>query len=101
MIDPAYVEVAEKTFDTHITFIIPVDPENGKFIYIGDRWNEGDLKNSRYIWLPMEFGQDDEIMLQWYDEWDLETLDGMFQVDINTELTEKVALGEKIGRAHV
>ncbi|HLR68851.1 MAG TPA: family 43 glycosylhydrolase, partial [Virgibacillus sp.] len=92
--DPSVGEGAATTFDSQSTFVIPVDPENGKFIYMGDRWNEGDLKNSRYIWLPMEFGQDDEIMLEWYDEWDLETLDGMFQVDINTELTEKVALGE-------
>src|SRR5690625_7930196 len=63
-------------------------------MYIGNSMNEVDVKNSRYNWLPMEFSQVDVIMLQWYDECDLETLDGMFQVDINTELTEKVALGE-------
>src|SRR5699024_10855875 len=48
----------------------------------------------RYVWLPLEFGQDDEIILEWYDEWDLETLDKMFRVEINTKLTDKVTLGE-------
>ena len=49
------------TFDSQPTFVIPVDPEAGKFIYMGDRWKKDDLADSRYVWLPIEFGKDDEI----------------------------------------
>ena len=61
---------------------------------MGDRWNKNDLANSRYIWLPIEFGDEDEIILQWIDEWKLDTLDRMGRVTINTELTQKVSLNE-------
>ncbi|RKL66990.1 hypothetical protein CR203_14010 [Salipaludibacillus neizhouensis] len=94
MSDPSVGEGASTTFDTQSTYIIPVDQENGKFIYMGDRWNQGNLTDSRYVWLPMEFGQDNEIILQWYDEWELDLLDSMFRVNINTELPERVSVGE-------
>ncbi|WP_197089514.1 family 43 glycosylhydrolase [Bacillus sp. SA1-12] len=92
--NPAVGEKASTTFDSQSTNVIPVDPENGKFIFMGDRWNKNDLGNSRYVWLPIEFGQDDEIILQWYDEWKLELLDRMGKVTINTLLPEKVAIDE-------
>ena len=44
----------ETTYDTQSTCVFPVDAENGKFIYMGDRWNAGDLSESRYVWLPVE-----------------------------------------------
>lgn len=94
MRDPSVGEGASTTFDSQSTFVIPVDPENGKFIFMGDRWNKDELQDSRYVWLPIEFGQDDEIILQWYDEWDLELLDRMFRVNVNTQLPEKTSLGE-------
>ncbi|MDL4843160.1 Ig-like domain-containing protein [Aquibacillus rhizosphaerae] len=95
MRDPSVGEGASTTFDTQSTYVIPVDPENGKYIYMGDRWNEGNLSDSRYVWLPIEFGQNDQISLKWYDEWNLELLDSMFKVEVNTELPEKVSIGER------
>ncbi|WP_299089702.1 family 43 glycosylhydrolase [uncultured Metabacillus sp.] len=92
--NPAVGEKASTTFDSQSTNVIPVDPENGKFIFMGDRWNKNDLSNSRYVWLPIEFGQDDEIILQWYDEWKLDLLDRMGKVTINTDLLEKVAIDQ-------
>lgn len=94
MRNPAVGEKASTTFDSQSTHVIPVDPENGKFIYMGDRWKKEDLANSSYVWLPIEFGQEDEMILQWYDEWDLSILDKMGRVTINTELPEKVTLDE-------
>ncbi|PMC37316.1 hypothetical protein CJ195_11170 [Bacillus sp. UMB0899] len=92
--DPSVGDNASTTFGSQSTYVIPVDPENGKFIYMGDRWNKNDLTNSRYVWLPIEFGDEDEIILQWYDEWKLDTLNRMGRVTINTELPEKVSLNE-------
>ncbi|MBB3108894.1 hypothetical protein FHS18_000946 [Paenibacillus phyllosphaerae] len=94
MRDPSIGNKASTTFDSQSTNVIPVDPAKGKFIYMGDRWNEGDLKNSRYIWLPIEFGQQDEIALRWYDEWSLADLDRMGRVTVNSSLPQKVSVGQ-------
>lgn len=94
MRNPAVGEKASTTFDSQSTHVIPVDPENGEFIYMGDRWKKEDLANSSYVWLPIEFGQEDEMILRWYDEWDLSILDKMGRVTINSKLPEKVTLGK-------
>ncbi|WP_257984318.1 family 43 glycosylhydrolase [Neobacillus cucumis] len=94
MRDPSIGDKASTTFDSQSTNVIPVDPKKGKFIFMADRWKASDLKDSRYIWLPIEFGQGDVISLQWYDEWKLDTLDRMGKVTINTELPEKVSVGQ-------
>ncbi len=82
------------TFGSQSTHVIPIDPVNGKFIYMGDRWNKNDLTNSRYVWLPIEFGQGDEIALRWMDEWKLEDLGGMGRVQIQTELPNSTTIGQ-------
>jgi hypothetical protein len=94
MRDPAIGEKASTTFDSQSTNVITIDAKKGKFIFMGDRWKESDLKDSRYIWLPIEFGQGDEISLQWLDEWKLETLDRMGKVTVNTELPAKVSVDQ-------
>ncbi|MFS0635366.1 family 43 glycosylhydrolase [Mesobacillus foraminis] len=92
--DPSVGTGSETTFRSQSTYVIPVDAKKGKFIYMGDRWNKDDLTNSRYVWLPIEFGQEDEIILKWYDEWKLDLLDRMGRVTVNTELPKKVAVDE-------
>lgn len=82
------------TFQSQSTHVISVDPAKGKFIFMGDRWNESNLKDSRYIWLPIEFGQNDEILLKWYDEWKLQKLDSMGKIIINSVLPTKVSVGQ-------
>jgi len=92
--DPSIGDKASTTFDSQSTNVIPVDAKKGKFIFMADRWKASDLKDSRYIWLPIEFGQGDEMSLQWYDEWKLDALDRMGKVTINTELPQKVSVGQ-------
>ncbi|WP_255295233.1 family 43 glycosylhydrolase [Bacillus sp. AFS037270] len=92
--DPSIGDKASTTFDSQSTNVIPVDAKKGKFIFMADRWKASDLKDSRYIWLPIEFGQGDEMSLQWYEEWKLDALDRMGKVTINTELPEKVSVGQ-------
>ncbi|MGO4548843.1 S-layer homology domain-containing protein [Paenibacillus sp. 2TAB23] len=82
------------TFGSQSTQVITVDAAAGKFIYMGDRWNQNDLGNSRYIWLPIEFGQNDEIALRWQDEWTLEMLEGMGKVTVNTSLPTSTVIGK-------
>lgn len=62
------------TYDTQSTCVLPVDSEAGKYIYMGDRWNAGDLSESRYVWLPIEFQDNSRIALRRYENWTLDEL---------------------------
>ncbi|MDR3220186.1 MAG: glycoside hydrolase family 43 protein [Dysgonamonadaceae bacterium] len=66
---------AHLTFRTQSTNILPIDPANGKFIYMGDRWNSGNLKDSRYVWLPVFISPTGEISLHSVSNWDLSFLE--------------------------
>ncbi len=98
--DPSIGEDANTTFFTQSTCVIPVDAEKGRFIYMGDRWyNEnnsngvtvgpgagGKLRDSRYVWLPIEFTGDDTIALRRYSDWNMSVFDGIEPYEIVTKL---------------
>ena len=62
---------SELTFFAQSTYVIPVQEEDDKFIFVADRWNLTDLKNSRYLFLPIELYEPDSIAINWVDEWKL------------------------------
>lgn len=70
--DPCADEGGGTTYDSQSTCVITLDEERGHFIYMGDRWNEGDLGGSGYIWLPLEFTKKGEILLRRRENWTLE-----------------------------
>ncbi|GLX66791.1 S-layer homology domain-containing protein [Paenibacillus glycanilyticus] len=84
-----------KAFNTQSTYVIPVDPENGKFIYVGDIWNGGNFANdgAKYVFLPIEFGMGTDIAIKWYASWTPDLLDAMGQVNVTTKFPEAVKLG--------
>lgn len=101
--DPCVDDKNKTTFNTQSTCIFPVDAENGKFIYMGDRWSSpevsgtsGDLRDSRYVWLPVEFDQNGKMILRYYDEWTLEDLDFKGKIKLNTELPTEATLGDNL-----
>ena len=94
--DPCSDEGKNTTYDTQSTCVIPVDAENGKFIYMGDRWNAGDLSESRYVWLPIEFQPENQIVLRRYANWTLDELEGKGLFDIETELPNTVESAAEI-----
>ena len=61
---------AETTFGAQSTFVLPVAGRPGAFIFLSDRWNADDLRDSRYVWLPLEV-DGDRVTVRWRDEWDL------------------------------
>jgi hypothetical protein len=85
-----------KAFGTQTTSVIPVDPEEGKFIYVGDTWNGGNFSNdgAKYVFLPIEFGIGSDIAIKWYDSWTPDLLNSMGKVDIADPLPEAVPLGK-------
>ena len=89
--DPCTDWGSNTTYDTQSTCVFPVDAEAGKYIYMGDRWNAGDLSESRYVWLPVEFQEGNKIALRRYENWTLDELNDKGSFDIVTEIPETVA----------
>lgn len=82
---PCVGEESDLTFRTQSTCIFPVDAQNGKFIYMGDRWNRGNLADSRYVWLPVEFEYDYAMKLLGISNWTLKDLEGKSGYTISEE----------------
>ncbi|MHC4593818.1 MAG: beta-glucanase, partial [Planctomycetota bacterium] len=61
---------AEVTFRGQSTYILPVADKPGMFILMADRWNQNDLPDSRYLWLPLTF-TDKGFKVRWQATWHL------------------------------
>ncbi|MGM0876519.1 MAG: hypothetical protein ACQEWV_17555 [Bacillota bacterium] len=72
--DPCEDDQEGTTFYTQSTYVIPIDEENGKFIYIGDRWTPEELGKSPYVWLPLKIDDDGKVTIKWREEWSLTDL---------------------------
>lgn len=94
--DPCTDWGSSTTYDTQSTCVFPVDAEAGKYIYMGDRWNAGDLSESRYVWLPVEFQEGNKIALRRYENWTLEELNDKGTYDVVTEIPETSASAEAL-----
>lgn len=74
----ALANVGDATgFDTQTAFIIPVQgTKTTTYIYAGDRWQDPDLKSSKYIWLPLKISGDTKLVMDFYDSWQLNVTTG-------------------------
>jgi len=60
------------TFDTQPAFIIPVvGAQATTFIYASDRWQDPDLKSSKYIWLPLTVNGT-TLSMDYHADWQLD-----------------------------
>ena len=71
--NPCVGDNAALTFHSQDTFVLPVADKPGKFIFMADRWNKDDLRDSRYVWLPLEVNGE-QLTLKWSDSWSLNEL---------------------------
>ncbi len=60
---------AKKSFHTQGTYIFKVEGTEDGFVFMADRWNPRSLKNSRHIWLPIDFEADSTPVIRWVDGW--------------------------------
>ena len=60
---------AKKSFHTQGTYIFKVEGTEDGFVFMVDRWNPQSLKNSRHIWLPIDFEADGTPVIRWVDSW--------------------------------
>ncbi len=61
---------SETTFNAQSTFIFPVVGKTNAYVAMFDLWNKEDLGASGYIWLPVQF-ENEQMIIEWQDEWDL------------------------------
>lgn len=62
---------AELTFHGQSTFVLPIPGTKDQFIFMADKWNPNDLRDSRYLWLPVQF-RNNQPLIEWVDKWDLD-----------------------------
>jgi beta-galactosidase len=72
--DPCTGKDSEITFYAQSTFVFPVAGMKDSFIAMFDRWNKENLRDSRYVWLPVQF-DGEQVKIQWRSEWDLSVFD--------------------------
>jgi hypothetical protein len=63
---------AELTFHGQSTFVLNVPGHPEAILFLADRWNAWDLENSRYLWLPLEFSDDQRPVVPWRSRWNLD-----------------------------
>jgi hypothetical protein len=63
--NPCVGPEAETTFRSQSTFVLPLGE---KYIFMADRWDKDNLRDSRYVWLPLEV-RGEELKLEWRDSW--------------------------------
>ena len=92
--NPVSGDGAGTTHGSQSTCVIPVDPEQGTYIYMGDRWTPSDLANAPYVWLPLRFGEGFEMSLPWEDSWRWEEQPYQPVHTVDVRLPDAVGLGE-------
>ena len=69
---------AKKSFHTQGTYIFKVEGTEDGFVFMADRWNPRSLKNSRHIWLPIDFEADSTPVIRWVNSWSPDDLQADF-----------------------
>ncbi len=65
----------ELTFGGQSTFILPIKGKKDAYIAMFDIWQPRNPIDGRYIWLPIEFGEGDKMVIRYRDKWDLSFFD--------------------------
>ena len=67
-------------FDTQASSILTIKGTEGTvYVYVGDRWMDPDLPQSKIIMLPITF-EDGKMQLRYYDSWQIDFNRGVFRL---------------------
>ncbi len=69
--NPCVGNDADKTFFCQSAFVLPIQGRDDLFVFVADRWNQWNLPESRYVWLPLAFSTEGGFTLNWQDAWQL------------------------------
>ena len=56
------------TYFAQSSYVLPLPGRPGKFLFAADRWNKTDLRNSRYLWLPLDLKRSRPV-IRYADQW--------------------------------
>jgi hypothetical protein len=77
-----------RTYDSQTSFLLPVTGSAGtSYVYVGDRWNSGDLNSSLPVWLPIALTSTGTAVLSWYPSWGIDTATGSVTLPVYSRLT--------------
>jgi hypothetical protein len=66
-----------RTYNSQTSFLLPVTGSAGtSYVYVGDRWNSGDLYSSLPVWLPITLTSGGTAALSWFSSWGIDTATG-------------------------
>ena len=68
----------DNTYQSQSAYVFPVQGKDKCFVYMGDRWNSGNVQSSKYIWLPVSI-RSGYPAVRWYDRWNLSIFDNMYR----------------------
>ncbi|OUS71122.1 hypothetical protein B1748_27310 [Paenibacillus sp. MY03] len=95
--NPFPYDTSNTSYRTQSTAVIPYDPENGLFIYMGDRWIQRALETSGYVWIPIQItANGTKIEGQTVSDWKLESLDALAPLQVLRDGEHTVKLGEAL-----
>jgi hypothetical protein len=66
--NPCQGKDANVTFKAQSTFVLPLQDNGNRFVFLSDVWDKSDLENSRYVWLPLII-KNGKPIVKWKDEW--------------------------------
>ena len=73
-----------RTYDSQTSFLLPVTGSAGtSYVYVGDRWNAGDLNSSLPVWLPITLTAGGTAALSWFSSWGIDTATGSVTLPVN------------------
>ena len=75
------------SYTSQSTYVIKVEGKENAYIYMGDRWNSGNVASSKYVWLPLSV-RSGYPAVRWYDAWDLSIFDDMYRYKRAKNITD-------------
>jgi lysophospholipase L1-like esterase len=85
---------AEWTWFGQSTFVLPLAGRRDAFVLMLDRWKSTDLRDSRYLWLPVRF-EGARMRVEWWDRWDLSVFDAPGAASPATARFAPVRIGDQ------
>lgn len=72
-------EGKDNSYRSQSNFVFPVSGRERCFVYMGDRWNSGNVQSSKHVWLPLSV-RSGYPTVRWYDQWDMSVFDDMYRL---------------------
>jgi hypothetical protein len=83
-----FAPAGTRTYDSQTSFLLPITGTAAtNYVYVGDRWNPGDLYSSLPVWLPITLTASGTAALSWYPSWRLDTTTGAVSLPVYPRLT--------------